>query len=108
MKNLIRSIAVALIGALGVSCSTSYDSYGNSRQSVSPGGVAVGAIALGALAYSIGKDNGKKKEHRRHTRYDNQYEHHGYQNRGRRGYSSHGTGYGHVYNGGNYGGGYGR
>jgi hypothetical protein len=87
LKKLIKLIAAVLIGAMGVSCSTSYDSYGNRRQSVSPGGVAVGAVALGVLAYSIGKNKGKQKEHRRHTRgYDDHRSSHsghgGYRNQG--------------------------
>lgn len=97
MKKLMRLIAVALVGAMGVSCSTSYDSYGNRRQSVSPGGVAVGAVALGALAYSIGKSNGKKKEHRRHTSGRDRY---GYSNSGHHG--SHNQRYDRGHNGGGY------
>jgi hypothetical protein len=96
-------IGAVLLGAMGVSCSTSYDSYGNRQQSVNPAGVAIGAVALGALAYSIGKDDGKRKEHRRHTKYDDRFtrynscDSHGYQDSGRRGYSSHGTSYGGGY-----------
>jgi len=85
MKNLMRLPASLLAGVMFASCSTSYDSYGNRRQSVDPAGAAIGAVALGALAYSIGKDRGKRKEHRRHTKYDNyNYGHrgHGYGYRG--------------------------
>ena len=86
MKNLMRLTASLLVGVMFSSCSTSYDSYGNRRQSIDPAGAAIGAVALGALAYSIGKDRGKKKEHRRHTKYDNY-------NYGHRG---HGYGRGHY------------
>jgi len=67
MKNLMKLIAVALVGAMGVSCSTSYDSYGNRSQTVDPAGAAIGAVALGVIAYSVGRSSGKRSEHRRHT-----------------------------------------
>ena len=66
MKKLLNLTAGALIGVMGVSCTTSYDAYGNSRQTVDPAGAAIGAIALGALAYSIGKSRGDRHEHHHH------------------------------------------
>ncbi len=92
MKKFMRVIAVVLFGALGTSCSTSYDSYGNRRQSIDPAGAAIGAVALGAIAYSVGRSSGKKSEHRRHTS-----GHHNY------GYGNHGYG-GNSYGRGSYGG----
>lgn len=74
MKRLIKLTAVALLGTMGVSCTTSYDSYGNQRQAVDPAGAAIGAVALGALAYSIGKNRGERNERRRqpvYHHYDN-------------------------------------
>ncbi len=83
-KNLLRMIGVALVGSMGVSCSTHYDSYGSRRQSVNPAGVAVGAVVLGALAYSIGRNDGKGREHRRHTRFEQQHDYRGSHHTGRR------------------------
>lgn len=94
-KNLLRVMGAALIGTMGVSCSTSYDAYGNRRQSISPGGAVVGAVALGALAYSIGKDDGKRKERRRtHQKYENYHEGYRFHNRDDRRYRPYGAGYG--------------
>lgn len=72
MKRLIHITAVALLGSMGVSCTTNFDSYGNRRQSIDPAGAAIGAVALGAIAYSVGKSRGERREHRRHTS-DNRY-----------------------------------
>lgn len=58
--------ALGLLTVLAASCSTTYDSYGNARQTVDPAGVAVGAVALGVLAYSVGRSSGKRSERRRH------------------------------------------
>lgn len=77
-----KLVALGLLSAFAVSCTTSYDSYGRRSQTVNPGAVAVGAVALGAIAYSVGKDRGKRKERRR-NRYDDY------------GYSDYRGGYGH-------------
>ena len=69
-----------------MSCTTSFDSYGNRQQSIDPAGAAIGAVALGAIAYSIGKNSGKRHEHRRHTSHNRQYDQHwnqGHQHGGR-------------------------
>lgn len=68
MKHWMKSTALALLGVMVSSCSTTYDSYGNARQSIDPAGAAVGAVALGALAYSIGKNRGERVERRRQYR----------------------------------------
>ncbi|MDF1713938.1 MAG: hypothetical protein P1U90_17010 [Akkermansiaceae bacterium] len=79
MKKLLKLTAGILVGVMGASCTTSFDSYGNRRQAIDPAGAAIGAVALGALAYSIGKNNGERREHRRHTSgrryYNNGWEH---------------------------------
>lgn len=90
MKTM-RITALTLVAALFTSCSTSYDTYGNRKQSVDPGAAAIGAVALGAIAYSVGKDRGKRKEHQRHTRPKYDYPSYGY---GR-------PSYGHGHNRGN-------
>lgn len=67
MKKLINLTAAALIGAMGVSCTTTYDSYGNARQAIDPAGAAIGAVALGAIAYSVGRGQGERRANRRHV-----------------------------------------
>lgn len=94
MKQLLQFTAAALIGVMGASCTTSYDSYGNRRQAVDPAGAAIGAVALGALAYSIGKNRGERHERNRRAvrHYNNTDWGHNVQ-----------PGWGHpVYNGGRY------
>jgi len=93
MKRLTKLSAVVLLGTMGVSCTTSFDSYGNRRQSIDPASAAIGAVALGVIAYSVGKNRGERRErreHRRHTSnhhyYDQQWDQghqRGYQNGGR-------------------------
>lgn len=73
MKIFVRTTALALVAALLASCTTSYDSYGRQNQSIDPGAAAIGAVALGALAYSVGKNKGKRQEHYRHTRRNDGY-----------------------------------
>ncbi|MEP2774886.1 MAG: hypothetical protein ABJQ29_02725 [Luteolibacter sp.] len=74
MKNIL---AYALTGALAVSavsCTTTYDAYGNPRNSVDPGTAVAGAAAAGILGYAIAN---KRSSNNRH------YDHH---NSHRRGY----------------------
>jgi fluoride ion exporter CrcB/FEX len=68
MKHWMKLTTVGLLGVMTTSCSTSYDSYGNARQSIDPAGAALGAVALGALAYSIGHNRGERAERRRFVR----------------------------------------
>lgn len=86
MKNIL---AFSLMGALAVStvsCTTSYDAYGNPRQSVDPGTAAVGVAAAGILGYAIAKNRSDKKNkyHNNHHYSNNHYGNHRYDQR--RGY----------------------
>ncbi|MGJ8641913.1 MAG: hypothetical protein ACSHX9_00780 [Luteolibacter sp.] len=86
MKNIL---AFSLMGALAVSsvsCTTSYDAYGNPRQTVSPGGAAAGVAAAGILGYAIAKNRSdNKKQYHNNQRYsNNHYNNHRYDQR--RGY----------------------
>lgn len=75
MKRLLKLTAVALLGTMSLSCTTSFDSYGNQRQTIDPAGAAVGAVALGVIAYSVGKNRGERREQQRqrsHQRYYDQ------------------------------------
>jgi hypothetical protein len=59
MKNyFIKAIGLALFGVTAVSCTTSYDAYGNPRQNVDP--VAAAAVA-GVAGYAIGQNQNKKQ-----------------------------------------------
>ncbi len=86
---------VGAMGAMGVSCSTSYDAYGKRQQSVSPGGAAIGAVALGALAYSVGKNDGKRRARREQYRSDAYHGYDRYDGRydGRGGFATYGNHY---------------
>ena len=62
---MARILTYLTIGALigsSVSCTTTYDAYGNPRQTVTPAGAAAGAAVVGFLAYSLAKDKEKKKK----------------------------------------------
>ncbi|MFD0892486.1 hypothetical protein KBB96_13755 [Luteolibacter ambystomatis] len=54
---LLKVIATALVGFTAVSCTTSYDAYGNPRESVDP--LAAAAVA-GVAGYAIGHNNRPK------------------------------------------------
>ncbi len=59
-----KIITLALTGAFALSsvnCTTTYDAYGNPRQSVDPGTAVAGAAAAGVLGYAIA--NKKKDNH---------------------------------------------
>lgn len=49
-------------------CTTTYDAYGNPRQSVDPGTAVAGAAAAGVLGYALAnkKDDNKRYHDRRH------------------------------------------
>ncbi len=60
----IKSIAITCIIAVAtISCQTTYDAYGNPRQTVDPGTAAAGAAAAGIIGYSLAKDRDKNKNY---------------------------------------------
>lgn len=74
MKNITAYIITGAMAISALSCTTTYDAYGNPRQSVDPGTAAAGVAAAGVLGYALAKD--KKKSNHRH------YDHHDYHDRG--------------------------
>lgn len=54
----VRLIALLAFVTLGASCTTTYDSYGNPRQSVDPGVALMGVAAAGIVGYALADDNG--------------------------------------------------
>jgi len=62
MKRILTYLTIgALIGS-SLSCTTTYDAYGNPRQTVTPAGAVAGAAIVGLAAYGIAKDKDKKKK----------------------------------------------
>jgi hypothetical protein len=80
----VRLIVLLACVTLSTSCYTTYDSYGNARQSVDPGVALIGVAAAGLVGYALADDS-----HHGHHGHSNYYG----------GYSYYGGGYG-------YGGGY--
>ena len=88
----VRLTALVACATLSASCTTSYDAYGNPRQSVDPGVALVGVAAAGIVGYALADDNDSYSQ-------NNYYGGGGYYRR-----SSYGYGGGHY--GGHYNGGY--
>jgi hypothetical protein len=84
----VRLTALLACVTLSTSCYTTYDSYGNARQSVDPGVALMGVAAAGLVGYALADQN----NHHHSNRY---YGGGGYYRSG---------GYGHG--GGHYRGGY--
>ena len=64
-----KTIAIMLAGAFALAstnCTTTYDAYGNPRQSVDPGTAAAGVAAAGVLGYALAKD--KKNDNHQKNR----------------------------------------
>ena len=77
MKTTITLILSGAIAVTSVSCTTTYDAYGNPRQTVDPGTAAAGAVAAGVLGYAIA-NNRDDDDHYRHHRH---HRRHGYYDR---------------------------
>ena len=90
MKTILSPVRLAALLAcatLSASCTTSYDAYGNPRQSVDPGVALMGVAAAGIVGYALADDNN-------HSCSQNNY------------YGGGGYGYGGGHYGGHYHGGY--
>lgn len=57
IMRLIAGVALAASVGSGVSCMTTYDSYGRPVQSVDPGLAVAGIAAAGVLGYAAGNNN---------------------------------------------------
>lgn len=66
MKTITTWILTGALAITSLSCTTTYDAYGNPRQSVDPGTAAAGVAAAGVIGYALAKDKDKNK-HRSHN-----------------------------------------
>ena len=64
MKNIIALVLSGALAASSVSCTTTYDAYGNPHQSVDPRPAVAGAAAAGVLGYAIAKDRDDDRRYR--------------------------------------------
>jgi hypothetical protein len=53
----VRLTALLACATFSASCTTSYDAYGNPRQSVDPGVALMGVAAAGIVGYALADDN---------------------------------------------------
>ncbi len=86
MKIILSSVRLTALLAcvsLSTSCMTTYDAYGQPRQSVDPGLAVMGVAAAGLVGYALGNDN-----HNHHHTRNNYYGGGGYYRSNGRGYSS--------------------
>lgn len=86
-STILKIAALAVITAFGTSCTTTYDAYGQPRQSVDPGLAVAGAAAAGLIGYAIAnnKDNDRQyrrshSNYKRHSRNDRYYSNRSYHN----------------------------
>jgi hypothetical protein len=59
----VRLTALLACVTLSTSCYTTYDSYGNARQSVDPGVALMGVAAAGLVGYALANDNDNHHNH---------------------------------------------
>lgn len=78
MKNIIAYVITGALAISTLSCTTTYDAYGNPRQSVDPGTAAAGVAAAGVLGYALARDKNKSNNH--YDRHD-YHRGHGHYNR---------------------------
>ena len=77
MNIIITWILTSALALTSLSCTTTYDAYGNPRQSVDPGTAAAGVAAAGVLGYALAKDRDKDKHHDSHHRGRGHYDRYG-------------------------------
>ncbi len=53
----VRLTALLACVTLSTSCTTTYDAYGQPRQSVDPGAALIGVAAAGLVGYALADDN---------------------------------------------------
>lgn len=72
MKNKLTILLIAAFAFASTNCTTSYDAYGNERQSVDPGTAVAGAAAAGVLGYALAD---RKKSRNKHYYHNNRRHH---------------------------------
>lgn len=86
-SNMKKTLTFILLGAFALAstnCTTTYDAYGNPRNSVDPGTAVAGAAAVGVLGYALANKNNDKDRRRAYNRGYNDHDHRGhYDRRGR-------------------------
>jgi hypothetical protein len=82
MQKTITLILASAVALVSTNCSTTYDAYGNPRQSVDPGTAVAGAAAVGVLGYAIA--NNRDNDNNRNYHYDNRSRGRSYYGRNRR------------------------
>ncbi len=96
---LFRLSALLVCIGSSVSCMTSYDAYGNQRQSVDPGVALVGVAAAGLAGYAIANSNNNNYS----SGYGGSYSSGSYYGSGYGDHGGYGNGGGYYDNGGSYG-----
>lgn len=73
MKNILAFSLVGALAVSSVSCTTSYDAYGNPRQTVEPGAAVAGVAAAGILGYALANNRSNNKNRYHNQRYNNNH-----------------------------------
>ena len=74
-------VTTPLAGGSTLGQETTYDAYGNPRQTVDPGTAAAGVAAAGVLGYALAKDRDRDRHHHYYHDRRKHYRHHGYYDR---------------------------
>ena len=88
MKKILTFILAGAFALSSTNCTTTYDAYGNPRNSVDPGTAVAGAAAVGVLGYALANKNKGSSSYHRNKAINAQYDrdhrghaHHGYYDR---------------------------